>query len=464
MPTTRARAKALGISTELPPSKQGFQKRVSKREAAEDSDAHIRPKRRTVLKDVTNITCEKLYMNLKNGARKQVKTTFFSLSCLNSIILDCCRRGKSHPAFDPPKLLRFQNFEKTRIPKRFALQSTQQHRNLNPSTYIIYRQLSSLQRHILKELPSSVNHLTYPLPDYSSELKLWTKPERLEDSGIIDVDTKSNDPQMCGIYAADIYDNLYAKEVDHRPCIDYMEKKQRDITKGMRAVLIDWLVEVSEEYRLVPDTLYLTVNLIDRYLSENSMEKQRLQLLGVTCMLIASKYEEMRAPSVEELCFITDSTYTKEEVVKMESRVLNFLRFQLSVPTTKKFLRRFIQAAQLCYEVASVELELLANYLAELTLIDYTFLKFLPSLIAASAVFLARWTLDHTHYPWNSTLEHYTRYNSAELQTTVVELQNLQLDTSGTINAAVAIREKYKQPKFRGVSTLRSPHSIRSLF
>ncbi|XP_059455441.1 cyclin-A2-2-like isoform X2 [Corylus avellana] len=77
------------------------------------------------------------------------------------------------------------------------------------------------------------------------------------------------------------------------PSTNYMEKLQRDITPSMRGILIDWLVEVSEEYKLVPDTLYLTVNLIDRFLSKNYMEKTRLQLLGVTCMLIASAYEAM---------------------------------------------------------------------------------------------------------------------------------------------------------------------------
>ncbi|MBA0878308.1 hypothetical protein Goshw_027196, partial [Gossypium schwendimanii] len=104
---------------------------------------------------------------------------------------------------------------------------------------------------------------------------------------------------------------------------------------------------VSEEYKLVPDTLYLIVSLIDHFLSHNFIEKQRLQLLGVACMLIASKYEEICASRVEEFCFITDNTYTREEVLKMESKVLNFLYFQLSVPTTKTFLRRQAQESKI---------------------------------------------------------------------------------------------------------------------
>lgn len=72
--------------------------------------------------------------------------------------------------------------------------------------------------------------------------------------------------------------------------------------------------QVSEEYRLVPETLYLTVNYIDRYLSGNVISRQKLQLLGVACMMIASKYEEICAPQVEEFCYITDNTYLKDEV------------------------------------------------------------------------------------------------------------------------------------------------------
>jgi cyclin A len=160
---------------------------------------------------------------------------------------------------------------------------------------------------------------------------------------IIDIDKDNGNPQMCASYAAEIYTNLMASELIRRPRSNYMETLQKDITKGMRGILIDWLVEVSEEYKLVPDTLYLTVYLIDQFLSRKYIERQKLQLLGITSMLIASKYEEICAPRVEEFCFITDNTYKKAEVLKMECQVLNDLGFHLSVPTTKTFLRLLIQ-------------------------------------------------------------------------------------------------------------------------
>lgn len=73
-----------------------------------------------------------------------------------------------------------------------------------------------------------------------------------------------------------------------RPLPDYMEKVQKDISANMRGILVDWLVEVAEEYKLLPDTLYLSISYIDRFLSANVINRQKLQLLGVASMLIAS--------------------------------------------------------------------------------------------------------------------------------------------------------------------------------
>src|SRR4051794_36495539 len=90
--------------------------------------------------------------------------------------------------------------------------------------------------------------------------------------------------------------------------------QQREVNPNMRAILVDWLVEVAEEYNLSSDTLYLCVNYVDRYLAQASVSRRQLQLLGITCMLIAAKYEEISCPSLEEFIVISDSTYSKEEV------------------------------------------------------------------------------------------------------------------------------------------------------
>lgn len=91
-------------------------------------------------------------------------------------------------------------------------------------------------------------------------------------------------------------------------------KRQPDIDHKMRAILVDWLVEVAEEYKLLPQTLYLTINYIDRFLSVMSVLRGKLQLVGTACMLIASKFEEIYPPEVSEFVYITDDTYPAKQV------------------------------------------------------------------------------------------------------------------------------------------------------
>ena len=91
-------------------------------------------------------------------------------------------------------------------------------------------------------------------------------------------------------------------------------RKQPDITHGMRSILVDWLVEVADEYKLHSQTLYLTISYIDRFLSKMSVLRSKLQLVGAASMLVAAKFEEIHPPEVEEFVYITDDTYTKKQV------------------------------------------------------------------------------------------------------------------------------------------------------
>ena len=101
---------------------------------------------------------------------------------------------------------------------------------------------------------------------------------------------------------------------------------QADINPSMRSILIDWLVEVAEEYKLASETLYLCTNYLDRYLSRKIVNRSQLQLLGIVCMLIASKFEEIYAPAVDEFVYISDNTYSKDEVILISKMIsLNFI-------------------------------------------------------------------------------------------------------------------------------------------
>uniref|UniRef100_A0ACD5WCM6 Uncharacterized protein n=1 Tax=Avena sativa TaxID=4498 RepID=A0ACD5WCM6_AVESA len=204
-------------------------------------------------------------------------------------------------------------------------------------------------------------------------------------------------------------------QAKRRPAADYIERVQVDIMPNMCGILVDWLVEVAEEYKLVFDTLYLTVSYIDRFLSANSLNRQKLQLLGVSAMLIASKYEEISPPSVEDFCYITDNTYMKQELVKMERDILNILKFEMGNPTGKTFLRLFIRSGQEDKKYPALSLDFMRSYLAELSLLEYGCVRFLPSVVGASTVFVARLTLNPDSNPWSKKLQSVTGYRASLL-------------------------------------------------
>ncbi|XP_065871492.1 cyclin-A3-1-like [Euphorbia lathyris] len=255
-------------------------------------------------------------------------------------------------------------------------------------------------------------------------------------------------------YSSSMYGYLHSLEMEEkRRCLpNYITAVQTDISVRMREILVDWLVEVAEEYKLVSDTLYLTVSYVDRYLSSQALSRNKLQLLGVSCMHIASKYEEISPPNVEDFCYITDNTYKKEELASMEKDVLEFLKYEMGTPTIKNFLRILTKAAQENCESTNLQFEFLSCYLAELSLLDYECLRFSSSLIAASAVFLSRFTIQAKEHPWNASLQRCSGYRPSDLKECVLTIHDLHLNKKGS--NLKAIRDKYTQHKFKRVATL----------
>jgi cyclin A len=271
----------------------------------------------------------------------------------------------------------------------------------------------------------------------------------------IDIDSNLNDLGSCCEYAVEIYENLKVSERLRRPGTTYMESVQTDINPAMRSILVDWLVEVGLEYRLSSDTLFMSVAFIDRFLSLRDVKRQQLQLVGITSMLVASKYEEIYAPQIDEFCFITDNTYNREEVLNMEKDLLRLLEFDLTQPTTKTFLRRYIKAASAEISL-DVVFEFLVSYLAELTLMDYSLLKYLPSQIAASCILLGLFLLGKPR--WSGTLSHYSSFVPKDLKQCTQTIHKLFL--SAKTSALPASREKYASPKYGAVSEFGAPETL----
>ncbi|KAA8528826.1 hypothetical protein F0562_036181 [Nyssa sinensis] len=226
---------------------------------------------------------------------------------------------------------------------------------------------------------------------------------------VMDIDSiDKRNPLAVVDYIDDIY--AYYKKAESSSCVlpNYMAH-QFDINDRMRGILIDWLIEVHYKFELMDETLYLSVNLIDRFLAIQPVVRKKLQLVGVTAMLLASKYEEVSVPVVEDLILISDKAYTRNEVLDMEKLMVNTLQFNLSVPTSYVFMRRFLKAAQ-----SDHKLELLAFFIVELCLVEYEMLKFPPSLLAAAAIFYAQCTLSGSKQ-WSKTSERHTTYSEDQL-------------------------------------------------
>lgn len=173
-----------------------------------------------------------------------------------------------------------------------------------------------------KTLPSSPE-LELPsksLPVLKSESPLVQAVQDWDDLDAEDAE----DPLMVSEYVVEIFNYLREQELATLPTPDYMER-QKDLHWKMRGILVDWLVEVHQKFRLLPETLFLAVNIIDRFLSLRVCSLPKLQLVGITALFIASKYEEVMCPSIQNFIYMADGGYTDDEILKAEQYVSLFL-------------------------------------------------------------------------------------------------------------------------------------------
>jgi cyclin B len=237
-------------------------------------------------------------------------------------------------------------------------------------------------------------------------------------------------------YLPDIFQYLHSIEEKFMPKPGYM-LTQDSINEKMRSILIDWLVEVHHKFKLVDETLFLTVNLIDRYLSKASIAKENLQLIGVSSMLIACKYEEIYAPEVKDFVFITDSAYTAEQVLENENKILRTLDFDVTVPSSLRFLQRYCKVCEFD-EVAFY----FSRYVLELSLVDYKFVKYKPSNIAASSMYVAQKVLKFCA----RNLSEQTTCSDSEIRTCAKDLM-IMLKKAESFSLQ-AVRKKFSHEKY----------------
>lgn len=272
--------------------------------------------------------------------------------------------------------------------------------------------------------------------------------QRLEAPEVEDIDARDREnPQVCSEYAAQIYSHL--RQLEGRYQLPRDPLVGLPVTGRMRAVLADWLVEVQQQFKLLQETLFLTLSIVDRYLACEGrfIFKSQLQLLGVSAMFIAAKIEEIFAPEVGDFVYVTDDAYSKEEVKHMELKILAALNWDFSAPLGINFLRRYSRAGDVSPQQHS-----LAKFSLELGLQEYQLLGVPASKQAAASLHLSLLLLAPGPQVWSPTLQHYSGYTAAQLEPTVSVLASML--SSAHTTKLQAVRTKYRDSKFHRVSIL----------
>ncbi|WVZ86746.1 hypothetical protein U9M48_033482 [Paspalum notatum var. saurae] len=261
-----------------------------------------------------------------------------------------------------------------------------------------------------------------------------------EDGSVMDIDSADvGNPLAATEYVEELY--KFYRENEAKSCVspDYMSSQQ-DINSKMRAILIDWLIEVHYKFELMHETLFLMVNIIDRFLEKQMVPRKKLQLVGVTAMLLACKYEEVSVPVVEDLVIISDRAYTNGQILEMEKLILNTLHFNMSVPTPYVFMKRFLKAAD-----SDKQLELVSFFLLELCLVEHHMLKYRPSHLAAAAVYTAQCVINRFQH-WTKVCESHSRYTGDQL----MECSRMMVDFHQKAGAGklTGVHRKYSTFRF----------------
>ncbi|QDS74186.1 hypothetical protein FKW77_002030 [Venturia effusa] len=260
---------------------------------------------------------------------------------------------------------------------------------------------------IVESKKTTVTKETRAEPVFQAPVSTTPKDEVPVDWQDLDAED-ADDPLMVSEYVHEIFEYLAELEIKTMANPSYMDN-QAELEWKMRGILVDWLLEVHTRFRLLPETLFLAVNIIDRFLTAKVVQLDRLQLVGVTAMFIASKYEEVLSPHVQNFRHVADDGFTEEEILSAERFVLQALNYDLSYPNPMNFLRRISKA-----DNYDVQTRTLGKYLLEISCLDHRFLEYPPSHVAACSMFLARLVLDRGE--WDATLAHYAGYTEEEIE------------------------------------------------
>eukprot|EP01123_Difflugia_compressa_P007740 TRINITY_DN213_c0_g1_i3.p1 TRINITY_DN213_c0_g1~~TRINITY_DN213_c0_g1_i3.p1 ORF type:complete len:372 (-),score=93.40 TRINITY_DN213_c0_g1_i3:333-1346(-) len=288
---------------------------------------------------------------------------------------------------------------------------------------------------------STVDHLLPPLRSVTIEddsIEMGISASKLDESD-------RDDPQCVVEYVGDIFTYFIQKEISQRINPGFMGI-QTDVNEKMRAILIDWMIDVQYSLKLLPETLYLSINILDHFLSLTPIRRDQLQLVGISSMVIACKYEEIFPPECNDFIYISDNITTHDHILHMERIILTTLRFSLTFVSPLDFLRRYSRLANSNYTVHS-----LCKYLIETMLLDVNMTYYLPSMLAAGSVYLAR-VMVGVRPEWTTGLQVMTGYDAVEVRKCALYMNSfVKMVVGSTLKT---VRKKYSASKYGRVALI----------
>lgn len=249
-----------------------------------------------------------------------------------------------------------------------------------------------------------------------------------------------------GEYINEIFENLIndEKQIKIRPKSDFM-KNQKEINSKMREILVDWIIDIHYKFKLNIRTLYLTVYIIDAYLSYTEIQRAKFQLLGIAALYLGAKIEDIQPPSLDNLIYVTDYAYTKDELLKMEQNILSLLDYNLVFPLSYDFYPIFAKLLNF-----NEEEYFLGQYFLEYFLLNYQSSLISGSVIAITCAYIVTKITNKDDYEilYDKNLNS-KRFSKKEIKDFA---KDICLFISATQNSNPSIISKYSQDKFKCVA------------
>lgn len=280
--------------------------------------------------------------------------------------------------------------------------------------------------------------------------RVYTKFSRTE---LDPNDEDTYDCTMVAEYGNRIFNYLHELEIKYKPNPRYVEQIQKDLCWEHRSTLMDWLVQLHSRFNLLPETLFLAVNIIDRFLSKKTISLSRFQLCGAVALFIAAKYEEINVPTVSQMVYMVSNQYPRDAFLRAERFMVEVLGFEFGWPGPMSFLRRGSKADDYDAEVRT-----LAKYFLEITIMDSRFVSSPPSWLAAGAQYLSRRMLARGE--WSEAHVYYTGYTAEQLEPLALYFEHCCLNAESHHKS---IYQKYSERRFKRASLYANQY-VRELY